>query len=274
MKKKGDDNVIGAIIGDIVGSPYEFDYNNIKTTNFPLFSKKSYFTDDTIMTLAVAEALMNGYNSPTKTQKELIKCMQDFGHKYPNAGYGGAFIYWLNMKHPQPYNSFGNGSAMRVSPVAWIYDDLNTIEKYAAFTAEITHNHPEGIKGAQATASAIYLARIKQSKSEIRSYLSNKYGYNFNRTCDEIRPNYHHVESCQKTVPEALTAFFEGDSFEDVLRLAVSLGGDSDTLTAIAASVAEAYYEIPSNIYITALNYLTDDLLDIVFKFNHFMMNK
>jgi ADP-ribosylglycohydrolase len=267
--------MIGTIIGDIVGSPYEFDQNNIKTTNFPLFtSKYSYFTDDTVMTLAVAEALMNGYNDPEKTKEELVTQMQKYGHLYPDAGYGGAFSHWLRMKDPQPYNSFGNGAAMRVSPVAWIYDNLKDVVEYAALTASVTHDHPEGIKGAVAVASAIFLARTGFSKKFIRSYISNAYGYDFSRTCDEIRPTYHHVESCQETVPEALTAFFEGDSFEEVLRLAVSLGGDSDTLTAIAASVAEAYYGIPGHIWIDGLCYLTDDLLDVVSRFNHFVMNK
>ena len=265
--------MIGAIIGDIIGSPYEFNHNNIKTTKFPLFSKRSYFTDDTVMTLAVAEALMNGYMDEEATEEELIACMKYYGHKYPDAGYGGMFRQWLCQKNPEPYYSFGNGSAMRVAPVAWLYDDLDTVERFAAITAKVTHDHPEGIKGAQATAAAIYLTRIGLSKQSVREYISDKYGYNFDRTCDEIRPTYHHVESCQETVPEALTAFFEGNNFEAVIRLAVSLGGDSDTLTAIAASVAEAAYSIPSKIWFEALCYLDDDLLDIVYRFNRFIID-
>ena len=266
--------MIGAIIGDIVGSPYEFNHNNIKTTKFPLFSNKSYFTDDTVMTLAVAEALMNGYNDPEKTEKELVRCMQEYGRRYPDAGYGGAFAHWLTLENPQPYWSYGNGSAMRVSPVAWIYDDLEDVVHYAEITARVTHDHPEGIKGAVATAVAIYLARKGNSKGYILNYISSVYGYDFSRTCNDIRPTYKHVESCQETVPEALTAFFEGNDFIEVLRLAVSLGGDSDTLTAIAASVAEAYYGVPGHSWIEALCYLDFNLLDVVSRFNYFVMNK
>lgn len=266
--------MIGAIIGDIIGSPYEFDHNNIKTTDFPLFRDYSTFTDDTVMTLAVAQAVMNGYNDPKKTEKELVRCMQEFGKQYPDAGYGAAFSQWLKSDDPQPYNSFGNGAAMRVSPVAWIYDDLETVEKYAAITAKVTHDHPEGIKGAQATAAAIYLARKGYSKFAIRKYIGSKYGYDFSRTCNDIRPTYRHIESCQETVPEALTAFFEGNSFEEVIRLAVSLGGDSDTLTAIATSVAEAFYGVPGWMLLEALMYLENDLLEVVSKFNHFIMKK
>jgi ADP-ribosylglycohydrolase len=263
--------MIGAIIGDIIGSPYEFDQNNIKTTKFPLFNKRSHFTDDTVMTLAVAEALMNAYGDAEETEKELIRKMQYYGRKYPYAGYGEMFGRWIYEKNPMPYDSFGNGSAMRVSPVAWLYDDLSTVERFAAITSKVTHDHPEGIKGAQAIAAAIYLARKHYSKDDIRRYISGKYGYNFDRTCDEIRPTYRHVESCQETVPEALTAFFEGNSFKEVIRLAVSLGGDSDTLTAIAGSVAEAYYQIPNRILRKTLRRLDEDQLTIVFRFYRFI---
>ena len=263
--------MIGAIIGDIIGSPYEFDHNNIKTTKFPLFSKKSYFTDDTVMTLAVAEALMNAYGDEQALEEELIACMQHYGRKYPHAGYGVNFGRWLHEEDPQPYNSFGNGSAMRVAPVAWLYNDLRTVEYYAMLTARVTHDHPEGIKGAQAVAAAIYLARKGCSKEYIREYISGRYFYNFDRTCDKIRPTYRHVESCQETVPEALTAFFEGNSFEEVVRLAVSLGGDSDTLTAIAASVAEAYHGIPRRILRRAVHYLNGEQGQIICRFCEFV---
>ena len=266
-----EENMIGAIIGDVIGSPYEFDHNNIKTTKFRLFTKKSHFTDDTVMTLAVAEALMLGYKDEALTEKELINRMQYYGRKYPNAGYGGIFGRWIYEKNPEPYYSFGNGSAMRVAPVAWIYDDLDSVERYAGITAKVTHDHPEGIKGAQATAAAIYLARKHYNKKDIRNYISDKYGYNFDRTCDDIRPTYQHVESCQETVPEALTAFFEGNSFEEVVRLAVSLGGDSDTLTAIAASVAEAYYPIPNKILRNTLRRLDEDQSYIISRFYCFL---
>lgn len=259
--------MLGAIIGDIVGSTYEFDDYNIKTTDFPLFSKESEITDDTIMTLAVAQGLMNGKKDPQKTYDEITKCMQKLGNEYPYMSYGYNFQSWLCSDNPKPYNSYGNGSAMRVSSVAWFFDNLDDVEKFAEISALPTHNHSEGIKGAQAVASAIFLARSCKTKSEIKNYIVKKYNYDLSKTCDEIRPNYHHVESCQETVPQAITAFWEGGSFEEVIRLAVSLGGDSDTLTAIAGSIAEAYYPIPEDIKERALKFLDDDLLEIYNKF-------
>lgn len=259
--------MLGAIIGDIVGSPYEFDDYNIKTTDFPLFSEDSEITDDTIMTLAIAQGLMNGDRNPLKTYDEIIKSMQELGKQYPYMGYGCRFDVWLKSREPKPYNSFGNGSAMRVSPVAWFFDSLEDVEKFAKISALPTHNHPEGIKGAKAVASAIFLARSGKSKNRIKNYISTKYKYDLSKTCDEIRPTYYHVESCQETVPQAIIAFLEGNSFEEVIRLAVSLGGDSDTLTAIAGSIAEAYYPIPNNIKKKALDYLEPDLLEIYSQF-------
>ncbi len=229
--------MLGAIIGDIVGSSYEFDDFNIKTTDFPLFSEKSEITDDTIMTLAVAQGLINGGKYPQKTYDEITKCMQKLRNEYPYMSYGYNFQSWLCLDNPKPYNSYGNGSAMRVSSVACFFDNLDDVEKFAEISALSTHNHSEGIKGAQAVASAIFLARSCKTKSEIKNYIVKKYNYDLSKTCDEIRPNYHHVESCQETVPQAITAFLEGGSFEEVIRLAVSLGGDSDTLTAIAGSI-------------------------------------
>jgi ADP-ribosylglycohydrolase len=246
----------GAILGDIIGSPYEFDRGN-KTKTFPLFSKDSEFTDDTVMTLAVAEACLDTmadfpesvHHLPEDALKaHLIQSMQTLGRRYPYAGYGMRFIGWLYEKHPQPYNSFGNGSAMRVSAAAWLFDSLDEVRRVARISAEVSHNHPEGIKGAEATASAIFLARTGKSKAEIRTYIEENFGYDLSRSCDEIRPNYYHKESCQETVPEAITAFLEGESFEDVIRTAVSLGGDCDTLTCIAGSVAEAFYGIPEEL--------------------------
>ncbi|MBQ9564930.1 MAG: ADP-ribosylglycohydrolase family protein, partial [Synergistaceae bacterium] len=258
--------MLGAIVGDIVGSPYEFDRNNIKTTEFPLFSKRSQFTDDTVMTLAVAEAIMLCGETITETEfeKNVIKTMQDFGLRYPYAGYGGRFAGWLTANNPKPYDSFGNGSAMRVSPVAWAFDEFEDVERFAAVSARVSHNHPEGIKGAQATATAILLARQGKSQPEIKRYIEGLYGYDLNRTLDEIRPTYYHVESCQKTVPEAITAFLEADGFEDAVRKAVSLGGDSDTLTAITASIAEAAWGIPKEIEAEALSRLDPFLRDVL----------
>lgn len=259
--------MIGAVLGDIIGSPYEFDFNNIKTKEFNLFSDRSEFTDDTVMTMAVAEGLMNGYRDPEKSEQEIIKSMRRLGRLYPDAGYGARFSCWLISDNPQPYNSYGNGSAMRVSSAAWLYNTLDDVEKYAALSAEVTHNHPEGIKGAQATAAAVFMARTGSSKADIKSYIEESYGYNLSRTCDEIRPSYHHVESCQETVPEAIIAFLEGSSFEDVIRTAVSLGGDSDTLAAIAGSIAEGFYGVPQKLKRVAVTMLDDELNAVYSRF-------
>lgn len=256
--------MLGAILGDIIGSPYEFDWNNIKTTEFPLFGPRSEFTDDTVMTLAVAEGLMNSWDGTEEEQEAAVcRSMRKYGRLYPDAGYGARFSYWLLDAGAGPYNSFGNGSAMRVSSVAWMYDELTAVEACAALTARVTHDHPEGIKGAQAAAAAIFLARTGAEKAAIRDYISQTYGYDLARTTDEIRPAYHHVESCQETVPEAIMAFLESTDFENALRLAVSLGGDSDTLTAITGSIAEAYYGVPDELRLEALNRLDEPLLAV-----------
>ena len=238
----------GAILGDIIGSPYEFDQGG-KTKDFPLFSEYSRFTDDTVMTVAVADALTGAAGaSDEEIKKRLVESMRCWGRKYPGAGYGGMFSRWLRSPEPQPYGSFGNGSAMRVSPAGWLYGTLDETLRFAGLSAEVTHNHLEGIKGAAATAAAIFLARSGSSKEEIKEYVTREFGYDLSRTCDEIRPRYYHQESCQKTVPEAITAFLEGMSFEDVIRTAVSLGGDCDTLTCIAGSIAEAFYGVPEDL--------------------------
>ena len=239
----------GAILGDIIGSPYEFDAGE-KTKEFPLFSENSVWTDDTVMTIAVADAFLTADldASEEALRQQLEKSIRYYGKKYPKAGYGLRFWKWLHSWHPKPYNSFGNGSAMRVSSVAWLYNDLESVRKAARISAEVTHNHPEGIKGAEATAAAIFLARTGHSKEEIKTYIVEEFGYDLSRTCDEIRPGYYHVQACQETVPEAITAFLEGESFEDVIRTAVSLGGDCDTVAAIAGSIAEGFYGVPEEL--------------------------
>ncbi len=255
----------GAILGDIIGSPYEFDRGS-KTKDFPLFSRYSEFTDDTVMTIAVADAFLPvqpDADDDTIRQRVVAK-MQKYGRMYPHAGYGGRFRHWLRDWHPQPYNSWGNGSAMRVSSVGWLYNDLDTVRRMARLSAEVTHNHPEGIKGAEAVASAIFLARTGSTKDEIKAYVEENFHYDLSRTCDEIRPDYRHVESCQETVPEAITAFLEGESFEDVIRTAVSLGGDCDTLTCIAGSMAEAFYGIPEELKEECQKRLPEDLLKVL----------
>ncbi len=258
----------GAILGDMIGAPYEFDRGG-KTKKFPLFGKGSVYTDDSVMTVAVAEALMRTYGEPEeKIRAALAASMQKWGRRYPDAGYGGMFVHWLWERHPKPYNSFGNGSAMRVSSAGWLYDTLDETRRIAALTARVSHNHPEGIKGAEAVASAIYLARMGSSKKDIRKYISSEFGYDLTRTCAEIRPDYRHVETCQGTVPEAVTAFLEGKDFEDVVRTAVSLGGDSDTLTCIAGSIAEACCGIPELLIKECRKRLPKDMLEILAQFD------
>lgn len=243
--------MLGAIIGDIVGSVYE--WNNIKTKDFPFFREDCFFTDDTVMTVAVAEALRSG-----GTADDFIDAMKKWGRRYPDAGYGGRFGGWVLSEDREAYNSWGNGSAMRVSPCAWAYDTLEEVEQAAEICAAVTHNHPEGIKGARATAAAIFLARTGKGKAEIKQCISEKYGYDLNRTLDAIRPVYRFNESCQETVPEAIIAFLESNSFEDAIRNAISIGGDSDTLVAITGSIAEAAYGVPEEIREKAFGFLDD----------------
>ena len=263
--------MLGAIIGDTVGSVYEF--NNIKTTDFPLFNSRCNYTDDSIMTMAVAEWLLT---DPQHGMDTLEASFLNFAKKYPcpMGGYGGGFNRWLFQSETlhdyedghqaktrrRPYNSFGNGAAMRCSANGWMFDTLEETERVAGLSAAITHNHPEGIKGAQSTAAAIFMARNGKSKAEIREYISTKYGYNLNRTCDEIRPVYDWDSSCQGTVPEAMVAFFDSTDFESSIRLAVSLGGDSDTLACITGGIAEAFYkEIPDDIALKIWKLIPED---------------
>ena len=262
----------GAILGDIIGSPYEFDRGN-KRKDFPLFSRNSEFTDDSVMTLAVADAFLSiaPNTDDVEIRRRLVRSMQTYGRKYPYAGYGGMFRRWLKDPNPQPYGSYGNGSAMRVSSAGWLFDNLETVRHMARLSAEVTHNHPEGIKGAEATASAIYLARTGSTKAEIKAYIEENFYYNLSRTCDEIRPTYRHMESCQETVPEAITAFLEGRSFEDVIRTAVSLGGDCDTLTCIAGSIAEAFYGVPEELKAECCKRLPEDLLEVLRRFDEIL---
>ncbi len=257
----------GAILGDIIGSPYEFDRGK-KTKDFPLFIPQSRYTDDTVMTLAVSVALMNTTGTTDdEIRKDLVDYLWIWGDMYPYAGYGGMFRQWLSSQNPKPYGSFGNGSAMRVSSAGWLYETLEETRRIARLTADITHNHPEGIKGAESVASAIWLARNGKTKEEIREYIVREFGYDLSRTCDEIRPGYHHVESCQETVPEAMTAFLEGESFEDVIRTAVSLGGDCDTLTCIAGGMAEAFYGVPDDLKKECWKRLPSDMKVVLDRF-------
>ena len=262
--------MFGAIIGDIVGSRFEFD--NCKSKEFELFTNTCDYTDDTVMTLAVAKALLP-YETITDMdsfKQELVRVMHEVGMPHPHCGYGGRFCTWMMKNYTEPYGSYGNGSAMRVSPVAWFAGSLDECEKLAAATAEVTHNHPEGIKGAVAVAGAIYLARTGHSMAEIREYAERYYHINF--TLDEIRPDYDFVETCQGSVPQALEAFFESTGFEDAIRNAVSIGGDSDTIADMAGAIAEAYYGADREMKDIALSYLDLDLLDIAEEFERRIM--
>jgi len=228
--------MLGAIAGDIIGSIYE--WKNIKIKYFPLFSSKSEFTDDTVLTVAVADAILNNKDN----NKDYVSNFKTYYRRYPGAGYGGMFHQWARSDRSEPYNSWGNGSAMRVSPVGFAFDTLDQVLLEAKKSAEVTHNHPEGIKGAQATAAAVFLGRTDHSKDQIKSYIESEFGYDLSQILDQIRPTYKFNESCQGTVPQAITAFLESTDFEDAIRNAVSLGGDTDTLTCITGGIAEAFY--------------------------------
>ena len=257
--------MLGAIFGDIVGSPFEF--RNTKTKSFEMFAKGCHFTDDSVMTLAVAKALLqyDGTQDLKAFQDILITSMHMYGHSYPYVGYGGNFSWWLIKKCRLPYNSFGNGSAMRVSPVAWYANSLEEALTLAKASAEVTHNHPEGIKGAVVTAGAIYLAKTGASREEIKNFIGSYYTLDF--TLDEIRPTYTFDVSCGGSVPQAMQAFLESDSFEDAIRNAVSIGGDSDTIAAITGSLAEAFYGMTDEQKEKTLSYLSDELKETVFEF-------
>ena len=261
--------MLGAIFGDIVGSVYEF--NNTHDYNFPLLSKESRPTDDTCMTLAVAKALMESYGKDDDTVRTaVIKNMREIGSCYPNIGYGGMFYCWLWDEDPRPYYSFGNGSAMRVSAAGWLYSTMEETLHAAELTAEVTHNHQEGIKGAKAVAAAIFLGRAGWRKEKIAEYITRTFDYDLSRTLDEIRPGYGFNATCQGSVPEAIIAFMEGKDFEDVIRKAVSLGGDSDTIACMAGAIAEAYYGMPEEYRKETLNRLDDTLRKIVCEYKDF----
>jgi ADP-ribosylglycohydrolase len=246
--------MIGSIAGDIIGSVYEQD--PIKTKDFPLFHPRCRFTDDTVLTVAVADAILTG-----GSYKQSVR---EIGRRYPNAGYGGSFFAWLHSDHPQPYNSWGNGAAMRVSPVGFAFNTEDEVLGEAAKTAGISHNHPEGVKGAQATALSVYLGRLGHTKDEIREQISQRFGYDLHRTVNGIRPAYTFDISCQGTVPEAIIAFLDSNSYEDAVRNAISLGGDSDTLACITGGIAEAFYrDVSEGIRAKVREILTPDLLRI-----------
>ena len=250
--------MLGAIVGDIVGSIYEF--NNHRSKAFPLFGGACDFTDDSVLTVAVADCLMN--------QGNYAEYIKNYARKYPNRGYGGRFAQWIRFESMEPYNSWGNGSAMRVSSIGFAFNTLPLVLAESKKSAEVTHNHPEGIKGAQATAVAIYMARKGQTKEQIKAAIAKSFNYDLDRTLNEIRPVYKFNESCQETVPEAIIAFLESTNFEDAIRNGISLGGDSDTLTCITGGIAEAFYGgVPKNIADKALSYLPKEMREVVDEF-------
>lgn len=262
--------MLGAFAGDIIGSIYEF--NNIKTKEFPLFSNSCFATDDSVMTAAVSNALITYLQSDKTTDVHILlsKEMRRLGNLFPNAGYGGSFHQWLRNPQWGPYNSYGNGSAMRVSAAGWLGNSIEEVTELATYSAEVTHNHPEGIKGAVATAVCIFLARKKLPKEEIRKYITEHF-YNLDFTLDEIRDSYMFNEICQDTVPQAIEAFLEGNNFEDAIRNAISIGGDSDTIGAITGSIAEAYWEIPEEIKKYVLFFLPIELASAYSEFKFFI---
>jgi ADP-ribosylglycohydrolase len=250
--------MIGAIAGDIIGSIYE--QRQIKTKDFPLFDARCRFTDDTVLTVAVADAILSG--------APYLDSVRRIGRRYPYAGYGGSFFRWLHSNDSRPYNSWGNGSAMRVSPVGFAFQTEDEVLRQARMTAEITHNHPEGIKGAEATALAVFLARTGHDKGAIRSRIKTLFGYDLDRTVDDIRPSYSFDVSCQGTVPEAIVSFLDSESYEDAVRNAISLGGDSDTLACITGGMAEAFYRsVPREISAKVEEILTPDLWEVTKRF-------
>ncbi len=255
--------IIGAIAGDVIGSAYEF--HPTRDYGFDLFTPKTTFTDDTVLTMANAQWLLEDESHSPET---LVKIMLDMCRRYPGRGYGGRFAHWIIDSDPQPYSSFGNGSAMRVSPVGYYAKSLDEALELAKISAEVTHNHPEGIKGAQATAAAIFLARQGKTKSEISTYVHDTFNYDLSRTLEEIRPDYTFDETCQRTVPEAITCFMEGKDYEDVVRLAVTLAADADTLAAIAGSIASAAMEVPNEIAQRVISLLSEEFCTLLLRFN------
>lgn len=264
--------MIGSIIGDIVGSVYEFTPNNIKTKQFEFFNPNGSYTDDSILTFATADCLLHG--------GEVAHYYSKYGEKYPwpMGGYGGGFKLWLvrsiRQQDYRPYNSCGNGSAMRVGPVGWAFDTIEEILAKAKESAECTHNHPEGIKGAQATALAIMMARHGCDKNEIRSEIEKRFEYDLQFTCEQIRPTYTWGGTCQDSVPQAIVAFLDGEDYEDSIRNAISIGGDSDTIGCITGSIAEANFGVPADLRNSAMNYLPEEFQSIISEFENKFGNK
>lgn len=256
--------MLGAIAGDIIGQPYEGMRHNIRTTVFPLFQSHNHFTDDSVLTVAIAEAILSG--------KPYMEKLRDYYDLYPHAGYGSGFKHWARSGAAEPYNSYGNGSAIRVSPVGWAFDSIEEVREEAKKSAEVTHNHPEGVKGAQGVAAAVYLARTGSGKDAIRGYLEEEFGYDLSEPFDSL-PTWYALDydplyiSCQKSVPPAVMAFLDSDGFEDAIRKVISIGGDSDTLACITGGIAQAYYSVPDEIRNEVLSRLDERLSMVLIEF-------
>lgn len=266
--------MFGAIVGDVVGSRFEFD-RGPWVKEFDFLTYENMYTDDSVMTVAIAEALLNAgkFADIDEIKTECIKSMKKWGQKYPHAGYGSRFYSWVLSEVSKPYGSYGNGSAMRVSAVGWLYDTLDRTREVARATAEVTHNHPEGIKGAECTAAVMFLARTGVAKEEIKDFVIKEFGYDVSKTLGAIRPLHKHDESCMDALPKALVSFFEGNDFEDVIRNAVSLGGDTDTIAAIAGAMAEAFYGIPIMYLSEILGYVESDMIEVINTFERVIKN-
>ena len=268
----------GAILGDIIGKPYEF-HDNVKDRDFELFNSESDFTDDTVMTIAVAEALFKVTDARVmkfdlkdpdieyRFKEILVDSLKTWGRKYPDRGYGGRFYQWLMSDKRTPYQSYGNGSAMRVSPAGYVADDLVTTIRVAAWTADVTHSHHEGVKGAEAVAACIFMARSGYTKNEIKEYVEKEFRYDLSKTVDEIKPNYKFDETCQGSVPESIICFLEAHSFESAIRNAVYLGGDTDTMADIAGAIAEAYYGVPQRLKDECLKRIPEEMKAVLLEF-------
>lgn len=254
--------MLGAIIGDIIGS--RFEWHNYKGKDFKLFTRACSFTDDSVMTLAIAKALLESNSDYSDLSRCVVHCMQEVGQPYPDCGYGGSFWHWMYSKDPLPYNSFGNGAAMRVSACGFIAKAFEEAKFLSGVVTSVSHNHPEGLKGAEATTAAIYYARTGSSIDEIREMIHKHY-YPMDFTLDEIRNSYRYDVTCQGSVPQAIMAFLESTSFEDAIRNAISIGGDSDTIAAITGGIAEAYYGVPEDLRANAIKYLDNRLKAILF---------
>ncbi len=280
MKNKNKYTLLGGIIGDLAGSRFEHhplkskdfdllvfgDFNLRRGTSFNENGRASYFTDDTVMTIAVAKALLEANNDFSDLEELVIRNMKDFGRRYPAAGYGGKFREWLSSPSVMPYNSLGNGSAMRISPMAYFAKDITEIKKLSKIISSVTHNHPEGVKGAEAVASAIWLALHDRTKEEIKQYIEENY-YSLDYDYNEILQKYKFDVTCQNSVPQSIFAFLISQNFEDAIRTAVSMGGDADTMACIAGSIAEAFYGVPENLQKECWEFLTPDIKNIINEF-------